>query len=314
VIVLITNEKKEAGMGTAYAFHALEVLLLPLNGEKIPGIGEFNANEFLQLFRDLEHSKNEYHDGETLLEHTAEVYAEIEAGFHEHLRLVLSVAALLHDTGKVYTRSWDEVRGVYTFHNHWKTSAVIAQAVMDRTTAFNDYEKRTLVDLVRLHDVFHGLWRAREKAQGAPTYLKKFAKEEIVQDIEGFSALVSLALADNHPKIKQEEETRVWILLQEIADYRRMERERQINEAMRDSKISQNFSNLKPVIAVLASQYLDAPKDALWYHQTLSVDAQDWKDLHQYTTKLFSALEAKGFGVGSPPYDKIRKILYRGVS
>jgi tRNA nucleotidyltransferase (CCA-adding enzyme) len=66
---------------------------------------------------------------------------------------VLRVAALLHDVGKPSTRAWSDQTQDYTFYDHDRVGAEIAESIVARLRFSND-ERARIVSLVRNH-VFH---------------------------------------------------------------------------------------------------------------------------------------------------------------
>jgi tRNA nucleotidyltransferase (CCA-adding enzyme) len=66
---------------------------------------------------------------------------------------ILRLAALLHDVGKPQTRAWSEKTSDYTFYDHDRVGAEIAESVSSRLRLSNDQRSR-VVDLVR-HHLFH---------------------------------------------------------------------------------------------------------------------------------------------------------------
>jgi tRNA nucleotidyltransferase (CCA-adding enzyme) len=66
---------------------------------------------------------------------------------------VLRIAALLHDVGKPRTRAWSEKTSDWTFYDHDKIGAEIAEPIATRLRFSND-EKARIVALVR-HHLFH---------------------------------------------------------------------------------------------------------------------------------------------------------------
>jgi tRNA nucleotidyltransferase (CCA-adding enzyme) len=63
---------------------------------------------------------------------------------------VLRVAALLHDVGKPETRAWSDKTQDYTFYDHERVGAGIAERVLQRLRFSND-ERARVVGLVRHH-------------------------------------------------------------------------------------------------------------------------------------------------------------------
>jgi tRNA nucleotidyltransferase (CCA-adding enzyme) len=66
---------------------------------------------------------------------------------------ILRIAALLHDVGKPATRAWSEKKSDYTFYNHERVGAEIAEPIAERLRFSND-ERGRIVSLVRNH-LFH---------------------------------------------------------------------------------------------------------------------------------------------------------------
>jgi tRNA nucleotidyltransferase (CCA-adding enzyme) len=66
---------------------------------------------------------------------------------------ILRIAALLHDVGKPATRALSEKTSDYTFYEHERVGAEIADPICQRLRFSND-ERARIVDLVR-HHLFH---------------------------------------------------------------------------------------------------------------------------------------------------------------
>ncbi|MCL2448266.1 MAG: HD domain-containing protein, partial [Polyangiaceae bacterium] len=66
---------------------------------------------------------------------------------------ILRVAALLHDVGKPATRAFSEKTNDYTFYDHDRVGAEIAEPIAERLRFSND-ERARIVSLVR-HHLFH---------------------------------------------------------------------------------------------------------------------------------------------------------------
>jgi tRNA nucleotidyltransferase (CCA-adding enzyme) len=66
---------------------------------------------------------------------------------------VLRVAALFHDVGKPRTRAWSDKTKDWTFYNHDRVGAEIAEPILARMRFSND-ERERIVALVRFH-LFH---------------------------------------------------------------------------------------------------------------------------------------------------------------
>jgi tRNA nucleotidyltransferase (CCA-adding enzyme) len=66
---------------------------------------------------------------------------------------ILRIAALLHDVGKPRTREWSDKTADYTFYDHDRVGAEIAEPIAARLRFSND-ERARIVSLVR-HHLFH---------------------------------------------------------------------------------------------------------------------------------------------------------------
>lgn len=66
---------------------------------------------------------------------------------------ILRIAALLHDVGKPRTRAWSDKTADYTFYDHDRVGAEIAEPIAARLRFSND-ERARIVSLVR-HHLFH---------------------------------------------------------------------------------------------------------------------------------------------------------------
>jgi tRNA nucleotidyltransferase (CCA-adding enzyme) len=66
---------------------------------------------------------------------------------------ILRIAALLHDVGKPRTRAWSEKTSDYTFYDHDRVGAEIADPIAARLRFSND-DRQRIVSLVQ-HHLFH---------------------------------------------------------------------------------------------------------------------------------------------------------------
>ena len=102
---------------------------------------------------------------------------------------ILRVAALLHDVGKPRTRQRSDKTGDYTFYNHERIGAEMAEHICRRLKFSNDDRKR-IVELV-LH---HLICYSTDWSDAAVRRWVRRVRQERVDD------LVHLAIADAHGK------------------------------------------------------------------------------------------------------------------
>ncbi|HSO33579.1 MAG TPA: HD domain-containing protein [Labilithrix sp.] len=87
---------------------------------------------------------------------------------------VLRIAALLHDVGKPRSREFSDKTQDYTFYDHDKIGAEIAQPIVDRLRFSND-EKERIVGLVRHHLFHYDAW----SDQAVRRWIKRVGPERI---------------------------------------------------------------------------------------------------------------------------------------
>lgn len=104
-------------------------------------------HQLIPLLTTIRHSNNEYHHGETIIEHIDKVVGAIDIFAKDHERKnLLYYVALFHDLGKAYT--YEVTDGQHTFYGHTDVSEGIAIVM---TEDWDD--KEYILDMVRLHDV-----------------------------------------------------------------------------------------------------------------------------------------------------------------
>lgn len=102
---------------------------------------------------------------------------------------ILRLAALLHDVGKPPTRAWSEKTSDYTFYDHDRVGAEIAESIVGRLRLSND-ERSRVVDLVR-HHLFH--YEADWSDAAVRRWIRRVGLERI-------DDLFALNVADAHAK------------------------------------------------------------------------------------------------------------------
>jgi putative nucleotidyltransferase with HDIG domain len=137
-------------------------------------------SELVPRLREYRHNQDQFHQGETILEHIQMVLEDLEritVGLGYPDRQLLNATALFHDLGKAYTRTVED--GRFKYHRHAEVSGLVYDALMAQETSQEFFLIR---DLVRLHDVFLDLARARREATGGSLrYLNRLMTEPLVQ-------------------------------------------------------------------------------------------------------------------------------------
>lgn len=203
------------------------------------------------LMRQFEHSSDEYHNGEDVLEHTRWVMADLEdliGDMADERKVVLRLAALLHDIGKAYTF---EVQpdGKHTFRKHAEKSVELAEALLARHRAELGDLHDQVVELVRRHDEFMRLLEARRGAKDLK-YLNKFMQGPIYLGGH-LDDLLTLAKADgNRSKVRDQTLADIEGVL---ADLAQVERER-AEAAKAKARFDENARRMLPEVRDLLRQ------------------------------------------------------------
>jgi tRNA nucleotidyltransferase (CCA-adding enzyme) len=101
---------------------------------------------------------------------------------------VLRIAALLHDVGKPRVRAWSDQASDYTFYDHDRVGAEIAEPIAARLRFSND-ERARIVALVR-HHLFH---YSSEWTDGAVRRWMRRVGPERLEDLYALNAADALA-------------------------------------------------------------------------------------------------------------------------
>jgi len=145
---------------------------------------ELDLKGLTKSLRELEHSDDLYHNGETVLEHIKWVLEDVHrltSDKDQELRGVLGLAAILHDLGKAYTHKVSPA-GRHQFHGHAQTSVAITERLVLRLEKENADLAELLIQLVKHHDSFLALINAKrdkKKSKSSLKYLNKFMREAI---------------------------------------------------------------------------------------------------------------------------------------
>jgi len=89
--------------------------------------------------------------------------------------LILRIAALLHDIGKPVVKNFDEKKNDYTFIDHEKVSAEMAEAILNRLT-FSEEDVKVIVHLIDLHLI---LYESSWSDSAIRRWVKKVGKEHL---------------------------------------------------------------------------------------------------------------------------------------
>jgi putative nucleotidyltransferase with HDIG domain len=200
------------------------------------------------LMRQFDHNADEYHNGEDVLTHTKWVLEDVQElteGMDDERKLVIRLAALMHDLGKAYTFEVQE-DGSHTFRKHAEKSVVLVEALLKRHRKdLGDLYQR-VVDLVEKHDAFMVLLNARKDAKGL-RYLNKFMRGAIYMGGH-IEDLMTLAKADgNRSKVRQQTLDDIEAVL---ADIKQVERQRE-EEAKAKEALAREFERRLPEIQAL---------------------------------------------------------------
>jgi len=173
------------------------------------------------LMRSFKHDADEYHNGEDVLEHTKWVLQDVEKltkDMDAERKLVIRLAALLHDMGKAYT--FEVIDGKHTFRKHAEKSVELAEAMLARHRKDLGSLYDRVIALVAKHDALMVLLGARAGAKNTK-YLNKFMRESIYMGGH-LDDLMTLAKADgNRAKVREKTLADIEGVLEDIAQVER---------------------------------------------------------------------------------------------
>ena len=202
----------------------------------------FDLRELPKLLKDLKHSDDAYHRGETIMEHTRWVLEDVEsltADMPKTQRRLLRVVALLHDLGKAITCERDEKKCKYTFKGHDRKSVDIAKVLLARFEDDVEGYHQQILDMVREHDAFFRLADARPTS-GNTKYLRKFLDNAVRTD-EHLRNLAAFARADSaRARTIQQTLEEIDMVLADVGKHRAMlvQQELDKEEAARKQEIN----------------------------------------------------------------------------
>ena len=208
-----------------------------------------------KLMAELKHNDNIHHTGETIIEHTKWVLADLEKlteGKDATTKQMLSLVALLHDVGKAYTREI-QPNGKITFYKHAEKSVAIAQVLLAKYKDQLGQTYQRILDLIRLHDMFHAIANDRKnQVPGATKYLRRLLQESIYLD-KHLDELVIFAKADSaRSKAAEEYLKHIDDALADIALAEKLKAEQEVARARQQANIQRKLPEIRKLLEVEA--------------------------------------------------------------
>lgn len=181
---------------------------------------DFDISNLVPLMKSIIHNDDNYHNGETIFEHTVHVIEDLEkvrpAIMDKETLNILNLAALFHDVGKAFTYQY--IDGKHTFRGHNDVSVAIAKAFLDHHDMTLD--KQRVLDLIEHHDAFMVLHMAKKNAKGL-SYLSKFMRGPIYKKGH-MQDLIILSKADSYrSKINNETNDSINQIIEDIEEVER---------------------------------------------------------------------------------------------
>ncbi len=216
-------------------------LLRPAKGQVIPvDVGTVTIDSLLQSMQQTAHSDDDYHHGETILEHVREVVQAAEdLNVESPIAKVQLLTALMHDIAKPVSHKIHPTTGKHQFSGHWITGINVARQIMERYTADLPVAEPIIDDVCYLvahhHDIYH-LVEAREhqKNRANPVkrvqYLTKFLRDGKDKDWrlpQMYRFMAADTISSRLHKERVEEGTPIFY---DIQQYRQFEAEGKFNQ------------------------------------------------------------------------------------
>ena len=213
----------------------------------------YDLRDLPRLLTELKHNDDDYHCGETVMEHIRWVMEDVEAvtaQMPEERRRLLRVVALLHDLGKAVTYAWDEKKGKATFHNHERKSVDIARVLLARYEEDAEGDLQQILDLVEHHDYFFKLGDARP-SNGKVKYLWKFAEKDVskgdqLQNLALFASADSSRSVTNAATLEE-----IRLVMVDLAQYRAQGVMDAVGKVLKARKMEANIAKYRDEIAAL---------------------------------------------------------------
>ena len=176
-------------------YAALDLLSMDINSDNIDEVlkqidSEIETitgkkEDLLQKMNDITHSADDYHKGESILEHTKEVLQNIEnmadeiTGINDNALKLLRLVALFHDIGKVYTFAitTKNDKTKHTFYSHAAKSAEVLKLLISKELAEDSNFHHDLTELVKAHNSMMDLLASKKGDD--PAYVKRLVESTI---------------------------------------------------------------------------------------------------------------------------------------
>src|SRR5574343_2004976 len=112
------------------AGETLQRILDELDLPRVEARSGLRLSELQHRLRTYRHNEDQFHQGETILEHTQMVLEDLErvtVGIGYTDRQILNAVALFHDLGKAYTQTVED--GRFKYHRHAAASVLVLEAL-----------------------------------------------------------------------------------------------------------------------------------------------------------------------------------------
>lgn len=220
----------------------------------------FDFKNVLKALRETTHSSDDYHIGESILDHMKDVLRNVNVlttGWDEKRRNILRVVAFLHDISKPETFAVNKNK--HTFYGHAQRGADVAKAVLEQFIDDSEEIKEYVEKLVKYHDTLFMLFDSKKRINDPNNvqYLKKFIQSGLALG-EGFEDLKTFALADSiTAHSAQSTLEAIEIISKDIDLYFKQQEEEQRQQALKAEKTKQALQQNRSTILSILSKYVD---------------------------------------------------------
>lgn len=213
---------------------------------------DIDLDDTVRLMRSCHHNNDEWHRGESVLDHTINVLEDITDVCESYCwddtqKRVLFMVGLLHDVGKAFTYGIDP-DGRRTFYKHQEVSTSIAELLLWCLRDAHPEEYKRIIETIRLHDMTQQLVVARAQSRGSTRYLNRVMREWIYLAGHLDDVLLFTKADMARAKIRRDLFTKLESVM---ADLRCVEDERRQEERMRASRKSPTQATIAGVQAIL---------------------------------------------------------------